>query len=125
LFLLLIMVGASACHDDVAAPLPIAGTWSVSKVTCDDVDQPAWLGKTISFKQLSADSGVYEFPNTVYDSIWNKSSSWKMTATNDLVRYDFYPPLACRFNVTNNTLTMVFCLEEVRQHQPSSQLYYR
>lgn len=109
-FLSLLVVCISACRDEAVKTLPIAGNWSISQAVCDNVDQPVWTGKMISFKQLSADSGIYEFPETPYDSVWNKSGTWKVLSDNDFLRYDVYPPLACSYRVSNNTLSIVMLL---------------
>jgi len=110
IFFLFLIAGVSACRDDSAGDLqPIVGNWSVTRAICDDVDQPVWTGKTISFKQVSADSGVYEFPTTPYDSIWSKSGSWKVVS-DIFLRYDYYPPISGGYQVRDNTLTITILL---------------
>lgn len=119
LWLWFALISLAACRDDnTVKRQPMAGNWVVHQAICDDVEQPSWIGKTISFKQVSADSGTYEFPNSPYDSIWNKSGNWKVVLSDAFLRYDSDPPTPADFLVTGDTLKIRIL---IIQHHPTDE----
>jgi hypothetical protein len=60
------------------------GEWKISQVAYDGVLQDNWNGATLTFTQLTFDSGTYYLPQTPYDSIWNSVGTWKKIELKDM-----------------------------------------
>jgi hypothetical protein len=74
------------CSDDQTTGnnQKFVGDWKIAEVLYDGVLQDNWTGATLTFTQLTADSGAYYLPQTPYDSIWNSVGNWKKQELKDL-----------------------------------------
>jgi len=81
-FLVLPLLMLTCCGEEPETPkakrLPIEGTWFISSADQDGVPAFEWENHYLSFFQLTADSGRYNFPTAPYDSIFPKSGGWEM-----------------------------------------------
>lgn len=65
-----------------------AGEWKIKEVLYDGTVQDEWPGTTLTFTQVSADSGNYFLPETPYDSIWHSLGHWKKSEEDHFYRED-------------------------------------
>jgi hypothetical protein len=114
LFLLATVI--SQCSDDEGIEFTrekFLGEWEIKQVTYDGVVQDEWPGATLTFSQVSADSGNYFLPETPYDSIWQSLGHWKKSGNDEFYRED---EIWVQYDLRQNEMEMVLYLPWTQQN---------
>jgi len=105
------------CADDniVNNNEKFVGEWKIAAVLHDEVLQDNWTGATLTFTQISVDSGAYFLPQTPYDSIWNSAGSWKKLSLKETLSREDGIELTYGLTEDHEKMILVFYLPWTQQ----------
>ncbi len=70
-----------SCQEDtdIGKSEELAGQWIVNEVVYDGTLQSGWEGVSLTFEYNMLRRGLYEMPDSPYDSVWTKKGTWMIS----------------------------------------------